>query len=289
MTLICPKCGKEISESTVNIAQDAAFCVPCGVIHKISVLIAQQTAVPTQATQIPEQQPYQAPQPEVPRYQEPQQTTPAHLVTPPQTAPQKAKFCMKCGSPLAEGVKFCAGCGAPTEAPPAQAVPGQSLSSQYSQYQQPQFTQPPPAQPYQNQQPYTPYSAPQYASPPAGAPKNPLQYIGEALNKYAVFQGRARRAEFWWFTLFNVIIYYLALFVGAKMGLIYWFDYTPINILATLVSLAFFLPSLAVCIRRMHDIGKSGWYILVPIYDIVLCATAGTTGPNQYGLDPKGE
>ena len=49
------------------------------------------------------------------------------------------------------------------------------------------------------------------------------------------------------------------------------------------------LPSIAVGIRRMHDVGKSGWFILIPIYDLILAVTPGVIGPNKYGEDPKGE
>ena len=51
--------------------------------------------------------------------------------------------------------------------------------------------------------------------------------------------------------------------------------------------MALFIPSLAVGIRRMHDVNKSGWYILIPIYSLILCFTKGTEGPNDYGVDPK--
>lgn len=54
-----------------------------------------------------------------------------------------------------------------------------------------------------------------------------------------------------------------------------------------LYSLAVLLPNIAVAIRRMHDVGKSGWYCLIPIYNIILAATDGEKGSNQYGEDPK--
>ena len=58
-------------------------------------------------------------------------------------------------------------------------------------------------------------------------------------------------------------------------------------LLGNLYSLAVLLPAIAVTIRRMHDVGKSGWYCLIPIYNIVLAATEGEKGANQYGPDPK--
>jgi uncharacterized membrane protein YhaH (DUF805 family) len=53
-------------------------------------------------------------------------------------------------------------------------------------------------------------------------------------------------------------------------------------------SLGTIVPALAVSVRRMHDVGKSGWYILIPIYNLVLACTNGDTGTNEYGPDPKG-
>jgi uncharacterized membrane protein YhaH (DUF805 family) len=51
--------------------------------------------------------------------------------------------------------------------------------------------------------------------------------------------------------------------------------------------LAVLVPSIALAIRRMHDVGKSGWYILIPIYNFILAVTEGDKGPNGYGEDPK--
>jgi uncharacterized membrane protein YhaH (DUF805 family) len=47
------------------------------------------------------------------------------------------------------------------------------------------------------------------------------------------------------------------------------------------------VPAIAVGVRRMHDVNKSGWFILIPIYNLILYCTAGTEGPNKYGSDPK--
>jgi uncharacterized membrane protein YhaH (DUF805 family) len=55
-----------------------------------------------------------------------------------------------------------------------------------------------------------------------------------------------------------------------------------------LISLALFIPGIAVAVRRMHDVGKSGWFILIPIYNLILAVTEGQRGPNEYGEDPKG-
>ena len=54
-----------------------------------------------------------------------------------------------------------------------------------------------------------------------------------------------------------------------------------------LFALAIAIPGLAVGIRRMHDVGKSGWYLLIPVYSFILAITEGEKGDNQYGPDPK--
>jgi uncharacterized membrane protein YhaH (DUF805 family) len=106
-----------------------------------------------------------------------------------------------------------------------------------------------------------------------------INWYLKVLKQYADFNGRARRAEYWYFFLANLIV---SIIIGFIAGAI------DVPILGTIYSLATFLPSIAVAVRRMHDQDKSGWYILIPIYNIILAATEGTKGPNQYGEDPKG-
>jgi uncharacterized membrane protein YhaH (DUF805 family) len=105
-----------------------------------------------------------------------------------------------------------------------------------------------------------------------------MKYYLTVLKKYVVFTGRARRAEYWQFTLFSTIISMLLFFVGASIGS---------EIPRALYSLAVLLPTLAVAVRRMHDVNKSGWFILIPIYNFILAIQEGTHGPNEYGPDPK--
>jgi uncharacterized membrane protein YhaH (DUF805 family) len=101
------------------------------------------------------------------------------------------------------------------------------------------------------------------------------------LKKYAIFSGRARRKEYWMFTLFSTIVS-IVLTIVATMG-------EQLSILSSIYSLGVLLPSLAVGVRRMHDVGKSGWFLLIPIYNLVLACTEGDQGPNSYGADPKME
>lgn len=104
--------------------------------------------------------------------------------------------------------------------------------------------------------------------------------IVTCLRKYADFTGRARRSEYWWFALFTSLV------SGAFSG----FG----DAWATLVSLAFFLPSLAVWVRRLHDVGRSGWstlWLLLPLIGWIMLfvwsVRAGDPGANRYGLPPS--
>ena len=124
-------------------------------------------------------------------------------------------------------------------------------------------------------------------------------YLG-AFKKYAVFQGRARRKEFWMFYLFNMIVMSILSGITGAGTSAYALD--PDNsvlliiasILTGLYSLGILLPSLGLAVRRLHDIGKSGGWIfisLVPvvggIWLIVLMCTEGVPGANAYGPNPK--
>ncbi|WP_432450441.1 DUF805 domain-containing protein [Aliiroseovarius marinus] len=115
--------------------------------------------------------------------------------------------------------------------------------------------------------------------------------VRTCFQNYVTFSGRAIRSEYWWFTLFIIIAsIVLGLVDGAVFG---WGNlFSP---LSDLFSLATILPSLAVTSRRLHDIDKSAWWmllILVPLIGwIVLIywmCQPGTQGPNQFGNDPFG-
>jgi len=140
-----------------------------------------------------------------------------------------------------------------------------------------------------------------------------IESIKTVLSKYAVFNGRARRSEYWWYTLAVTIvstILYVALILpgfttyttatmDAAMAGSATAPTMPGSLVAgyavvSLVNLALLLPSLGVTIRRLHDTDRSGFWIflaLVPIVGgiilIVWEATAGTPGPNRFGPDPK--
>ena len=104
------------------------------------------------------------------------------------------------------------------------------------------------------------------------------------LKNYAGFSGRARRSEYWYFALCSGIISIGLLIIDSALGLT---SSGGVGLLRSVYSLAVFVPSIAVAIRRMHDVGKSGWFLLIPIYNLILACTAGDVGPNEYGPDPK--
>jgi uncharacterized membrane protein YhaH (DUF805 family) len=113
-----------------------------------------------------------------------------------------------------------------------------------------------------------------------------MSWYLECLKKYAQFSGRARRKEYWMFMLFNILIV-LALLVigGATSRPTDGSSGTP-GILI-LYRLAVFLPSLAVGVRRMHDTGFSGWWLIVPFVGLFLTFREGDDGDNRFGADPK--
>lgn len=105
-----------------------------------------------------------------------------------------------------------------------------------------------------------------------------MNYYFKVLQNYATFDGRARRSEYWYFVLFNFIV----TIVLALLGIIVNFPFVD-----SIYSLAVLIPSIAVGVRRMHDVGKSGWFILIPIYNLILACTDGDNQVNEYGEDPK--
>ena len=114
-----------------------------------------------------------------------------------------------------------------------------------------------------------------------------MEWYLKVLKNFYKFEGRARRKEYWMFVLFNLIVSIVLGIVdtAARTGI----SGTNSGIIGTIYSLVVLLPSLAVAVRRMHDVGKSGWFILIPIYNFILAVSEGDTGSNEYGPDPKDE
>ena len=92
--------------------------------------------------------------------------------------------------------------------------------------------------------------------------------IRTCLSKFADGTGRATRSEFWYSYLFYVVVWVASMVIDSGILL--------------LAALALIIPNIAAAVRRMHDIGRSGWFVLIPIYNLILLATPGTVGPNGY-------
>lgn len=117
-----------------------------------------------------------------------------------------------------------------------------------------------------------------------------MDWYLKVLKQYADFEGRARRKEYWMFTLFHIIFTIGSIIVDISLGL----DSIGIGIAYLLYTLATFLPSLAVTVRRLHDTDKSGFLVLVGFIPfvgwlilLVFTLLEGQNGGNKYGPDPK--
>ncbi len=125
-------------------------------------------------------------------------------------------------------------------------------------------------------------------------------YLTVVRDNYGNFAERACRKEYWMFFLFNMIFSVVALVIDNILGTTFRFGAGPYSInlpygwIYILYSLAVFIPGLAACVRRLHDIGKSGWWIFIAmipilggIWLLVLLCTDGNAGQNFYGPSPK--
>jgi len=158
---------------------------------------------------------------------------------------------------------------------PAMQVPEVAALLQQQQPAPPAFDQQPPIppQPEAPQQPQYGYQQPQYGYQPQPKSMDFGEAIKVCFNKFANFEGRARRSEFWWFQLFTYIISSLTCGIGG---------------------LVLLLPTIAVTARRLHDTGRSGWLQLlmfIPIvgYVLIIIWTVQDSAPgtNEYGPNPK--
>lgn len=195
------------------------------------------------------------------------------------------KFCSKCGQPLNDSAMFCPKCGTKTDAIQQQPPQPQPRQPQQPPLYQPQPPQQPINQPYDGQQ----YGGQQYGGQQYGGQGENFEYNEKGRfrkvefieackmfwKRYAEFEGRSRRSEYWWAYLMTFIL-------GCIPGLNY------------IAFLACLIPSLAIGARRLHDIGKSGWNLLLGLIPLVGCIILiiwfcqdGQVGPNEYGEDPK--
>lgn len=121
-----------------------------------------------------------------------------------------------------------------------------------------------------------------------------MNWYLEALRKYAVFSGRARRKEYWMFVLFTALITIAIVVLENLVGIAD--SETGYGVIGALYSLAMVLPSIAVSVRRLHDIGRSGWWFLINFIPLIgslillfFHVQPGQPHENQYGPDPKDE
>lgn len=193
-------------------------------------------------------------------------------------------FCKNCREQIGDYDAECPRCGEATgNQPQSHYLPpqNQQYQQQAPEYQQPNFDS-------QNQQSDI-------------TMRQVIRLLFEGYlavyKKYIDFSGRARRAEYWLFYFCNMIIgfiFYLFYFIGLKLhsNMIVMI----VSLLILIFGLVVLLPGIAVTVRRLHDVGKSGlWYFitLVPciggLWLLILLVTAGTAGSNQYGFDPKND
>ncbi|AXK80031.1 DUF805 domain-containing protein [Pseudolabrys taiwanensis] len=111
--------------------------------------------------------------------------------------------------------------------------------------------------------------------------------IKSGFRNYLTFSGRAPRSEFWFWVLFEVLVSIVANILDVAI-----FPFSDVSPLNAIVSVALFLPSLAVSVRRLHDIDRTGWWVLISltVIGVVLLliwnCLRGTIGANRFGPDP---
>ncbi len=119
-----------------------------------------------------------------------------------------------------------------------------------------------------------------------------MNWYLEVLKKYAVFSGRARRKEYWYFSLFNLLITIVLAVIDGMTGTL--IAEANIGLLGGIYALAVLIPALAVSVRRLHDTDRSGWWLLImlipligAIVILVFMVQDSKPNENQYGSNPK--
>ena len=119
-----------------------------------------------------------------------------------------------------------------------------------------------------------------------------MNWYIEVLKKYAVFNGRARRKEYWYFVLFSMLISIVLAIIDGATGS--FSAEAGMGLLGGIYALAVLIPSIAVGVRRLHDTNRSGWWLLIALIPIigaivliVFLASDSKPEENQYGPNPK--
>jgi uncharacterized membrane protein YhaH (DUF805 family) len=120
-----------------------------------------------------------------------------------------------------------------------------------------------------------------------------MNWYLQALRQYATFDGRSRRKEYWYFALFNMLAIVALVVVDSVAGT--FSEEMGVGVLSGLYMLAVSIPGLAVSVRRLHDIGRTGWWVLIGVIPLigtlvllVLAVLDSQPGANRYGPNPKG-
>ncbi|CAH2603070.1 putative inner membrane protein [Rhodovastum atsumiense] len=115
--------------------------------------------------------------------------------------------------------------------------------------------------------------------------------VRQAFQRYVDLKGRASRSEYWWFILFTVLVSFICGILDMVLDSVIGTG----DLLLPLGTIALLVPSITVAVRRLHDLDRSGWWVLlglIPVIGeiilIVWFATPGSPGPNRYGGDPLG-
>ena len=111
-----------------------------------------------------------------------------------------------------------------------------------------------------------------------------MKYYIEALKKYAQFSGRSNRQEFWMFFLINALIIVLLVIIDT---MVLGNTDSEKSAIVNLYNLATLIPYLAASVRRIHDVGKNGWFIMIPFYNLYLLISKGDSSDNEYGSVPN--
>lgn len=123
-----------------------------------------------------------------------------------------------------------------------------------------------------------------------------MNWYLKVLKQYTDFSGRARRKEYWMFVLFNIIFLIAAMIIDTVLGFSFQVQGQSLGYgyIYVLYSLFVLIPNLAVSVRRLHDVGKSGWFLLIAlipligsIWLLILYCTDGESGSNKWGPNPK--
>lgn len=120
-----------------------------------------------------------------------------------------------------------------------------------------------------------------------------MNWYFDVLRKYAVFNGRSRRREYWYYFLINFLIITALLLIDDQLG---WINQEAgMGVLSGIYALAVLIPGIAVAVRRLHDSDRTGWWVLIalipiigPIVLIFFLIQDSTPGENRFGPNPKG-